>query len=399
MQVDLCQIKDCTGCLACVQACKQKAIRSELSKEGFAFPVINHDKCVNCQVCVKTCPVLSLKPPYHYNNESRCYSAYQKQMDVRTRSSSGGMFYTLAKHVLEKGGVVYGAAWTDRLHLKHIEVEDEKTLDRVLRSKYVQSDTSEVYEQVRKRLDEGRHVLFCGTPCQVAAIKSFLRGKDYGNLLLVDVICQGVPSPGIFKKYIEEVEAKHKTKVVDVTFRSKKYGWRCGLLLLLLCEDGRQIEIKYGRNTYYRAFLRNYFVRESCFNCQFKSPNKGCFSDITLADFWRIGSQVPFKCDTYEKGVSAVLTNTPKGIQVFDSIKDQIFWEERTYKEFSTNGGLSVANRPVNYEAAFMSAQSDNFKTLQAKYYPYSKRSYLSDWFNMHFSQQTIQKIKRWLRR
>ena len=398
--IELCDRNDCTGCLACMQSCKQNAIRQEVSDDGFAYPVIDHDKCIGCTACEKACPILSLQPPFHYNSESPCYSAYQKKMDVRKRSSSGGMFYTLAKHTLDQGGVVYGAAWTEGLHLKHIEAEDEETLERLLRSKYVQSDTSEVYEQVKKRLDEGRQVLFCGTPCQVAAMKSFLRGREYENLILVDVICQGVPSPAILKKYIDEVEAKYKTKIVDVTFRSKKYGWRCGLLLLLLlCADGRTIEIKYKRNTYYRAFLRNFFMRESCYGCQFKASGKGCFSDITLADFWRIGNKVPFKCDSYECGVSAVLTNTPKGERLFEEVKTEIVWENRLYEEFNTNGGVRIAKCPQNFQTAFLSAKTDDFDAIQAKYYPYTWRNYLSDWVNMHFSQQIIQNLKIWLRR
>lgn len=398
-QIMLCDKENCTGCFACKQACKQGAISIDYSDKGFAYPTINCDLCIGCRACEKACPIISLQPPYHYNSESPCYSAYQKKMDVRKRSSSGGMFYTIAKHILDQGGVVFGAAWTDKLHLKHIEAFNEETLEKLLRSKYVQSDTSEVLVQVKQRLDEGKNVLFCGTPCQVAAMKSYLRGKEYENLLLVDVICQGVPSPSIFRKYIDEVEAKHHTKIVDVTFRSKKYGWRCGLLLLLLCEDGRTIEVKYGKNTYYRAFLRNYFMRESCYNCQFKTSNKGCFSDITLADFWRIGIKVPYKCDTYESGVSAVLTNTPKGVKVFGEIKEDVVWEERTYDEFSTNGGLMVAQRPQNWKLAFETAKVESFDIIQSKYYPYSKRNAFSDWMSMHFSQQTIKIIKKWIRK
>ena len=398
-QITLCEKDNCTGCLACKQACKQGAISIDFTDKGFAHPSVNHDLCIGCHACEKVCPIISLQPPYHYNSESPCYSAYQKEMDIRKRSSSGGMFYTLAKHILDCGGVVFGAAWTGNLHLKHIEVACEEELEKLLRSKYVQSDTSEVFVQVRQRLDEERMVLFCGTPCQVAAMKSFLRGKEYKNLLLVDVICQGVPSPSIFRKYIDEVEAKYHTTIVDVTFRSKKYGWRCGLSLLLLCDNGRNIEVKYGKNTYYRAFLRNYFMRDSCYNCQFKSSSKGCFSDITLADFWRIGTTIPYKCNTYESGVSAVLTNTPKGAKVFDEIKEDLVWEERTYKEFSTNGGLRVAQRPQNWESAFATAREESFDVIQSKYYSYSKRNALSDWMSMHISQQLINSIKKWIRR
>ena len=399
IQIELCDRKDCTGCMACMQACRQEAIRTELSDEGFAYPVIDQDKCIGCKACVKACPIISLHPPYRYNSDSPCYSAYHKQLDIRGNSSSGGMFYTLAKQVLAQDGVVYGAAWTEGLHLKHIEAADEKSLAKLLRSKYVQSDTSDVFTQAKRRLDEGRKVLFCGTPCQVAAMKSFLHGKEYVNLIMVDVICQGVPSPAVFRKYIDEVEAKYKTKVVDAIFRSKKYGWRCGLLLIVICSDGRTIEIKYGHNTYYRAFLRNFFMRESCYSCQFKESGKGCFSDITLADFWRIGNEVPYNCESYESGVSAVLTNTSKGEQFFDSIKDKIVWEKRTFKEFSTNGGLRIARRPKSLKTAFDDVKTIDFETIQNKYFPYTSRNCLSDWMNMHFPQQTIYKIKKWIKK
>lgn len=399
MRIVLCDKEDCTGCLACMQACGQRAIRPKQSDNGFVYPIIDEAICIGCQSCVKACPVISLLPPYHYNRDGHCYAAYQKQMSIRMQSSSGGLFYTLASAVISQGGVVYGAGWTDALHLKHIGAENERSLERLLRSKYLQSDTSEVYDQVKTQLKTGRQVLFCGTPCQVAAMRSFLRGKEYENLLLVDVVCQGVPSPAIFRKYIDEVEARYETRVVDVIFRSKKYGWRCGLFLLVVCEDGRRIEIKYDRNSYYRAFLRNYFIRESCFNCQFKEPNKGCFSDITLADFWRIGAKVSYKCESYESGVSAIITNTMKGEQAFEIIKDNLVWEERSFEEFSTNGGLVIAQRPKCFDDAFETAKTEEFGIIQEKYYPYTLRTYLVDWIMMHFPQQTIETIKKWLKK
>ena len=400
MQIKLCEKKDCTGCFACLQACKQGAIYKQCSNEGFDYPVIDSTKCIGCQSCIKSCPIISLQAPYKYNSNSPCFSAYHKHSDIRERSSSGGMFYTLAKHVIDQGGVVYGAAWAENLHLKHIEADDGLKLERLLRSKYVQSDTSEVFVQVKKRLDEGREVLFCGTPCQVAAMKSFLKGKEYNNILLVDVICQGVPSPTIFRKYINEIEIKNHVKVKDVVFRSKKYGWRGGLLMLsLFCEDGKAIEIKYSRNIFYRAFLRNYFLRPSCYDCQFKSTNKGSFSDITLADFWRIGNTIPYKCDSYEKGVSAVLTNTHKGEIVFDAMKKDVIWEERSYKEFSTNGGTRVAEVPKNNSKALEIVEAKGFNDIQKVFFPYTWRDLLSDWMSIHFSQHTIQILKQWIKR
>ena len=399
MQIKLCNTKDCTGCMACLQSCRQEAIHIEWSETGFSHPVIEEDKCVGCQACIKACPVLSLKPPYHYNSESRCYSAYQKDETIRKESSSGGLFYTLAKYIIEQGGVVFGAGWSEKLQLKHQKADCLTDLNKLMRSKYVQSDTSEVYNEAMHLLNDGKKVLFCGTPCQIAAMRSFLRGKEYDGLYLVDVVCQGVPSPILFRKYIDEVESKYHTRVTDVTFRSKKYGWRCGLLLLLQCEDGRSIEIRYKKNTFYRAFLRNYMLRESCYQCQFKYPQKGCFSDITLADFWRIGTEKPFKCDSYESGVSAVLINTSKGETLFDVLKDQVIWEERSFKEFSTNGGLCVAKKPKDNDGAFEVAIKQPFDVVQNMFYPYTLVQKMRDMMNMHLSQKTIFKIKRWLRR
>ena len=399
MQIKLCNTKDCTGCMACLQSCRQEAIHIEWSETGFSHPVIEEDKCVGCQACIKACPVLSLKPPYHYNSESRCYSAYQKDETIRKESSSGGLFYTLAKYIIEQGGVVFGAGWSEKLQLKHQKADCLTDLNKLMRSKYVQSDTSEVYNEAMHLLNDGKKVLFCGTPCQIAAMRSFLRGKEYDGLYLVDVVCQGVPSPILFRKYIDEVESKYQTRVTDVTFRSKKYGWRCGLLLLLQCEDGRSIEIRYKKNTFYRAFLRNYMLRESCYQCQFKYPQKGCFSDITLADFWRIGTEKPFKCDSYESGVSAVLINTSKGETLFDVLKDQVIWEERSFKEFSTNGGLCVAKKPKDNDGAFEVAIKQPFDVVQNMFYPYTLVQKMRDMMNMHLSQKTIFKIKRWLRR
>lgn len=400
MQITLCEKNECIGCFACKQACNKNAISIELTGDGFTYPTIDHSKCVECGACRKACPVISLEPPYHYNQDSLCYSAYQKDDDVRMISSSGGMFYTLSKEVIEKGGCVYGAGWDDDMTLRHQKAEDMESLKKLMRSKYVQSDTSEVYQDVKEELKSGRPILFSGTPCQVAALRSYLGGKEYPQLLTVDVICQGAPSPAVFKKYISDIEERYGSKVVDAVFRTKENGWRCGLLLLLLLlSDGRRIELKYKKNDYYHAFLKNYFLRESCYQCQFKHPKKGCYSDITLADFWRIGTTVPFECTSYEKGISAVLTNTEKGTVAFESIKKRIIWEERTFKEFSTNGGLRVANRPTGQKDALSMALKKTMDKVQDAYFPYTWRSNLSDFLNMHLSQKTIQNIKRWLRR
>lgn len=231
----------CTGCMACRQKCKRNAI-SVIYEKGFAFPYINQEMCVGCGRCVQACPVLNVRnvPGNTHEKESVCLAAWNKDAGVRMKSSSGGAFSAMAEKVLAQKGVVFGAAWDERMNLRHKYVGDVAELDSLRRSKYVQSDTLDTFNEVRDFLKEGRAVLYCGTPCQIAGLTSFLDYKDYSNLVKVDVVCQGVPSGLMLKKYISEIERKHGVKVLDANFRSKTYGWRCGLLLLLLVQKGNR---------------------------------------------------------------------------------------------------------------------------------------------------------------
>ena len=404
LDIKLCEEKECTGCMACQQICPCGAVE-KVQVNGFIYPEVNDNVCVGCGQCMKTCPVLNIsenKGNTHID-ESVCYAVYSKDDSLRMKSSSGGFFSVIAEKVLADDGVVYGAAWDESMNLIHRGIANRENLETIRRSKYVQSDTAQTFKEVQRYLKEGRKVLYCGTPCQLAGLHSFLKGINHKNLVLVDVLCQGVPSPWGFKKYIKEIEADSGLEVVDCNFRTKKYGWRCGLLLLLLLNDERKNKQKKKKltnenNSYYRAFVRDYFMRPSCYNCQFKNNHQGYYSDITIADFWRIGTQIPLNVDNYEKGISAVMLNNEKGRDFFYQCKDDLKIIERTWQEFSTNGGLYSSHKPNNNDEAFRYLQNHTWKETQAKYFPVTFKERLRVNLHILLGGQNIRNIKKLIR-
>lgn len=376
MEIKLCDKKDCTGCMACKQKCNHNAIKI-VTEDGFQYPVIDKEKCKSCGLCMNTCPVLNLsgRSGNRHESETKCLAAWNKDAAVRLKSSSGGAFSVLAEYVLAHGGVVFGAAWDEDMNLQHKGIEAEKDLDSLRRSKYVQSDTLNTYNEVISLLKEGRKVLYCGTPCQIAGLTSFVGDRECENLLTVDVLCQGVPSPEVFKKYIEEIEEESGMKVTDANFRTKDKGWRCGLLLLLLLRAqkgnrSRKLKRFLDKNEYYNAFLRGFFHRHSCYDCQFKCNHQGYYSDLTIADFWKIGNTIPLNVKDYTNGISAVIVNTEKGKQYFERCADKMEVIERDWKEFAINGGLHSEVEPKNNDEAFQFLKTHSWRETQKKYFP-----------------------------
>lgn len=396
MAIELCSRENCTGCMACVQKCPYNSIKI-VEESGFYYPKIIRETCKECMVCMNTCPTINNKA-YSGNTfieTSECLAAWSMDLQTRQHSSSGGLFAELSKAILQQKGIVYGAAWDEQLVLRHSKASTLDELIPLMRSKYVQSDVSKTYVQVKQDLDKNIIVMFVGTPCQVAGLMSFLNHKDYHNLLLVDILCQGVPSPILFKKYIDEFERKNKKKVIDVIFRSKDAGWRCGLLLLLKCDDGSTYTCKYGNNAFYRAFITEHNMRPSCYNCQFKPDGQGYYGDILLADFWRIGTSVPFNVNGWQDGVSAVLCETEKGCEYVSKISDNLNINNRTFEEFSSNGGLRKAHKPQNYEISLTEAFFQTSEENQKKYYPFTWKNYLSHFLQLNTNEITVRKIKK----
>lgn len=369
----LCPQEVCTGCLACKQVCAKSAIHIK-EINGFLYPEIDDSLCVDCGLCTKVCPVLSTQLPPAAANGSVSYAIWNKNNDDRMSSSSGGVFSALAEKVLSEGGIVYGAAWDENMRLKHIGVEDRRDLDAIRRSKYVQSNTDGVYRDVRQQVKTGRKTLFCGTPCQVAGLISFLGQKDYPNLITVGVVCHGVPSQQSFDKYIREIEEGNNVKVFDCNFRSKKRGWRTDLNLILYANsiENKRVVIDrlLSKNVYMNAFLKQFFLRESCYNCPFKKDGKFCGADIMLSDAWSLWSATPWVKADYGKGVSAVAVYSEKGRECIKECTDSLSIMERPYSEYASNSGLRKACKPKNNDAAFEYLKTHSWMDTQTGFFP-----------------------------
>lgn len=315
--IEIVKKNECCGCGSCMQKCPKNAISMTENEEGFLVPIINKKSCVNCGLCTKVCPQLKekTKPKENY---PQAYAVYNKNTEELLKSSSGGMFSVIANYVLENNGIVFGAAYNNNNEVNHIYVENKEDLQKLRNSKYVQSNINNTYKEVEKNLKENRLTLFTGTPCQVAGLKAYLM-KDYKNLILVDIVCHGVPNQKVFKKYLEHLEGKFKSKIKAYNFRNKEQnGW--GLYAKIETEDG---EIRYKNSAfdpYYSAFLECKMYRESCYNCHYTSFYRN--SDITLADYWGILNAHP---EFYsEKGVSLVLINNNKGKELLNKINENI---------------------------------------------------------------------------
>lgn len=314
--------------MACYNACPKQAVEISDSPDGFLYPSVNADKCVDCGACERACPIVSPLSPLG-NGHPQAYAVWHKK--DRCFSSSGGAFSAFARKVIEKDGVVFGAAFDEDLHLRHTEVWDVEGLAALRGSKYVQSEIGETFRKIKKYLQEGREVFFCGTPCQVAGLRGYL-GKSYDNLLTADLACHGVPSDGIFQKYLKKLKnrlgkAEGFVKIENYEFR-RRDGW--GLAPSI--STATNCRPLYGIDALYmEAFDKSAIFRECCYHCPFaKIPRVG---DVTLADFWGIGRHgVKFKHNVM-RGVSLVLTNTEKGRKALSALGDDTFIEERTLEE------------------------------------------------------------------
>lgn len=361
----------CSGCSSCFNICPNNAIQMKENDEGFLYPFINKHKCNNCGLCERVCPILK----DIFNNEPLFYYAMQAyDENILYNSSSGGVFYYLSTHILNKGGYVCGASFENK-ELKHIIIDNKQDLPKLMGSKYVQSDIGNIYKQIKTILENGKLVFFSGTPCQVAGLKCFLN-KDYNNLLTVDVICHGVPSPKVFKKYLDNYNITDE----KIYFREKSNGWN-QYNFLIKNKYGNIIKENFRQNTYIKGFLNNLYLRNSCSTCQYTKIQR-C-SDITIGDFWKVENMHEnFKND---KGTSLVLINSKKGYDLFNEIKEYFLYTATTkenalksnkslsspweahqnrkafFKEFKRNSNISIVKLIEKY---CLNIQKDKSKPL-----------------------------------
>lgn len=309
----------CNGCGACAAICPKDAIEMVKNQKGFYQPDVDLRKCINCSICNKVCPEFSSQ--WRRTEAAlQCFAVANRNDEIRINSSSGGVFYELAKAVIEEGGVAFGVAWTDSITAGHIMIDTADKLNLLMKSKYVQSNVGKIFRTVKQELTAGKKVLFSGSPCQIAGLKNYLN-CNYSNLITVDYICHGVPSPKALEKYHEFVEAREQGAAVLYDFRSKKNGWNTLSLETTFPDNHTALE-KASENSYYRAFLSNLCLNKACGNCKFNCLPRA--SDITLGDYWRVCHPHPRFQD--DKGVSCVVINTEKGQGLFEAVSKEFVY-------------------------------------------------------------------------
>lgn len=315
-------IKDksqCCGCSACASICNKNAITMKPDILGFLYPVVDIDKCVNCGLCEKVCAFnnkydISLNLP-----KPVAYGVRHKDIDEVMRSRSGAVFVALSDKILEQGGVVYGAGYTDHFRVVHKRAVTKNMRDEFRGSKYVQSDMNTVFLQVKKDLSEGLVVLFSGTPCQTAGLSSFIGKRLRKNLFLVDILCHGVPSPFLWKDFLNHIEKINKSTITEVNFRNKKiFGWKAHRETFCLKNGSKDIVCDY-------RFYQNTPYRKSCNICPYTNTTRP--SDITLADFWGWEKNVP-NMNKDNKGLSLIICNTDKGLKLFENIQGMVLTKQ-----------------------------------------------------------------------
>ena len=332
-------IKNCTGCHACYSICKNGAITMDADKEGFLHPVVDYKKCNKCGECLKVCPLLKKRK---LDKSKNAFAAINKNYNTRLKSSSGGIFTILAESIINNSGVVFGALFDNNFNIKHDYINNINDVHKLQGSKYVQSTIGNSYKSVEKKLKENKLVLFSGTPCQIDGLLSFLK-KDYKNLICVDFICHGVPSPLVWKKYLEEKKRKYNSKIHKISFRNKNKGWKDFSIKIIFKNNLEYIK-KFRDDAYMKGFLRNLYLRKSCYNCQSKGLNRK--SDITLADFWGINNILPNIND--DKGVSLVILNNQKGEKLFEKIKEKIYFYKVNINDAIKYNPMSIKSAPKN---------------------------------------------------
>lgn len=334
----LCDKKLCTGCTACASICPKSCIKMQPDAFGFLYPQIREDECIECGLCAQICPVLAQEKK---TSVPQAYAAMAKDMHLRLQSSSGGIFSLLAQKVIERKGSVFGAAYDTDFTVRHICAETLDDLKLLRGAKYSQSNLNSCFRNIRQRLNQGQNVLFSGTPCQVAGLKTFLR-KNYENLLTVDIVCHSVPSPEIWKQYVHfRAEQDNDGEMpISINLRSKESGWSHYQYENLFQYDSRTYSQTSGASLYMKLFGGGWISRESCAHCRFKGYQR--ISDLTFGDFWGIWNIAPEMDDNM--GTSLVLVQTEKGQQYFHAIKDSLCTKNVTLEQSSAeNPALLVS--------------------------------------------------------
>ncbi len=353
---------ECTGCGACSNICPKNNIAMKPDMCGFIYPIIS-ETCVDCNLCEKICMARGSGAIKH-SAEPTTYATWSNNDDIRYHSTSGGVFSELSKAILHNEGFVAGAQYRQGNLVEHIIVSDDLGLERIRQSKYIQSEPSNIYREIKLKLSTGRLVGFCGAPCQVAALYAYL-GRDCDNLITFDFICRGMNSPKAYLSWLKEIEENEGKKITRVWFKYKEGGWNTSPRRTRIdFNDGSVLVMEAEKNLFMHGYLtNNLYIRPSCGHCKFKEvPRQG---DITLADFWGIDKTLDD-----DKGTSMLLVNSEKGKILFDEAKENLVFYERNFEEIYEgnvcfNGSVNV---PAKSEEFLRDLDSGKFSEILKKY-------------------------------
>ncbi|NFO13460.1 4Fe-4S dicluster domain-containing protein [Clostridium botulinum] len=360
--INILKKEECSACHACSNICPAKCITMIEDNEGFLYPLINQGKCIDCGLCEKVCPIINKIDKVE--KQSVSYACKNKDNETRNASSSGGIFSLLCNYVISKNGVVFGAAFNKEFEVNHMFAETLEECEKFRGSKYVQSNIGDTYRQAKEFLDDGRIVLFTGTQCQIKAISLFLN-KEYNNLINIDIICHGVPSPKVFNVYKKFLKEKYNSDILDIRFRDKVNGWK-EFSYVTEFKNDRIYSKTLREDSYMKGFLSDLYLRPSCYEC--KAKNFFSNSDISLADYWGVQNIHPEFDD--DKGTSLVLVNTQKGQDIFNTISCNMDFI-KTDLNYAISCNPCIV-KPVKYnpkrEKFFSEINDDNIEKIIHKY-------------------------------
>lgn len=365
----ICKKENCSGCTACESICPKNAIKMIEDNEGFKYPIIDENKCIKCNLCKKVCPI---KNEYKKDSIKKSYVVQNKSMHILEKSTSGGLYYGIANYILENDGVIVAPDLDENNVVKHSIINNREKLIHSLGSKYVQSDLNGIYKKVKEYLLMGKLTCFSGTPCQIEGLKAYLK-KEYDNLITIGIVCHGVPSPKVWRKFIIERERKYKKKIVFVNFRDKTFGYnRSGVKLYF--NDGT-VKVETPPDDYLDAFFSEIISRPSCYNCKFKKIERK--SDFMIFDAWS-AKESDSRMTT--RGATNVFIYSEKGIEIFDKIKNDYIIKETKYEETIEKDGVMILNNAKankNRSKFFEKIDDMPLKKLKKRYYPFTMKKKL----------------------
>lgn len=376
--ISIMEPSQCCGCTACYAACPKKAISMKMDNEGFLYPIINSIKCVDCGLCEKVCP--KVNPAYRRHDDvSVQYGVQINDEKERHESTAGGAFTIIAEYVLGKGGIVYAAGWDNKI-VTHKGVEHLNELGELRGSKYVQSDLRDSFSEILNALKREMWVLFTGTPCQVNGLYNFINKKvSLDKLVLVDLLCLGVSSPGVMAKWIKALEEKYGSCVDHIEFRNKKYGYSTTNVRVLFL-NGKHIEQRYDSKVYSQTFFKGYNVRPSCYSCDFREIPR--ISDFTIGDCIDIGTiSADFDDD---KGTTRMWVHTEKAKKIMCEMREYYRCVSLADNESHIIGGpRKQISHPNRRDKFFVTYQNDSWDALAKEYVPNNMKTIIASFIRI----------------